>query len=122
MASAARPPATLTALAATLRQPRPRAGDVTRLVLAIAAEPDAAALAEAGAVEAVIGALLAFPRNSAVTGPAGGMLKRLMIACPAAAAALPAPLAARFVETLAATIGDPEATGALIQALIRCES
>jgi hypothetical protein len=106
MASAARPPATLTALAAVLRRPRPRAGDVARLVDALAAEPDAAALADAGAVELVVGALLAFPRVSAVTRPAINALRKLTMARPVAAAALPAPLAARFAATLAATIGD----------------
>jgi hypothetical protein len=110
MASAARPPVTLTALAAALHHPRPRAGDVARLVDALAAEPDAAALADAGAVEPLVGALLAFPRISAVTRPAVNMLARLTTARPAAAAALPAPLASRFVATLAATIGDRDAT------------
>jgi hypothetical protein len=118
MASAARPPATLTALAAALRHPRPRAGDVARLVDALAAEPDAAALADAGAVELVVGALLAFPRVSTVSRPSLEMLKRLIVGRPVAAATLPAPLAARFVATLAATIGDHEAMGALISALI----
>jgi hypothetical protein len=67
--ASARPPATLTALAAVFHRPLPRAADVARLVDALGAEPDTAALADAGAVELVVGALLAFPRLSAVTGP-----------------------------------------------------
>jgi hypothetical protein len=122
MANAARPPATLTALAAELHRRRPRAGDVARLVDALVAEPDAAALADAGAVELVVGALLAFPRRSAVTRPAVDMLYKLKEARPAAAAELPAPFAARFVATLAATIGDREASWAVIHALICLES
>jgi hypothetical protein len=123
MASAARPPATLTALAAALRRPLPRAGDVARLVDALAAEPDAAALADAGAVELLVGALLAFPRLSAVARPAVGVLERLTTVRPAAAAALPAPLAVRLAATLAASIGDREATSALMSALLLlCES
>jgi hypothetical protein len=121
MATAARPPVTLTALAAALRRPLPRAGDVARLVDALAAEPDAA-LADAGAFELVVGALLAFPRISAVTRPALDILERLALARPAVAAALPAPLVARFAATLAASIGDREATSALGAALFQCVS
>jgi hypothetical protein len=122
MASAARLPATLTALAAALHHPHPRAEDIARLVDALAVEPDAAALADAGAVELLVGALITFPRLSAVTRPALDALRQLRTVRPAAAAALPAPLAARFAATLATTIGDREATHALISALLFYDS